>query len=150
MRYILQAVLTFLLNGVWQIAAVALFALLGNYLLRSVTRYRHIVWVAALALSLLLPLISSVAFQTFETSPVVANRDQISEPLAIAPALPDMARPVAKSVTSGFHVSGRLAIVLLAIYLLAICYRSAKLFSAALQTRTVKQGSSELKPERNL
>src|SRR6266550_3608692 len=134
MRNIMQAVLTFLLNGVWQIAAVALFAVLGNYLLRSVTRYRHVVWVAALALSLLLPLISSVAFQTFETSPVVANRDQI-RPLAIAPALPELTRPVAKSVTSGFHVSGRLAIALLAIYLLAICYRGAKLFTAALKTR---------------
>ena len=99
MRNIIQAVLTFLLNGVWQIAAVALFAVLGNYLLRSVTRYRHVVWVAALALSLLLPLISSVAFQTFETSPVVANRDQISEPLAIAPALPETCGPWAKIPT---------------------------------------------------
>jgi len=150
MRNIMQAVLTFLLNGVWQIAAVALFAVLGNYLLRSVTRYRHIVWVASLALSLLLPLISSAAFQTFETSPVVNNRDQISEPLAIAPALPELTRPVAKTATSGFHVSGRVAIALLAIYLLVICYRSAKLFSAALKTRTVKQGASELTPEGNL
>jgi len=150
MRNIMQAVLTFLLNGVWQIAAVALFAVLGNYLLRSVTRYRHIVWVAALMLSLLLPLISTVAFQTFETSPVVTNRDQISEPFAIAPALPELSRTVAKPVTSGFHVSGRLAIALLAIYLLVICYRSAKLFNAALKTRTVKQGAWELTPEGNL
>jgi thiamine-phosphate pyrophosphorylase len=44
-------------------------------------------------LSLLLPLISSVAFQTFETSSVVTN--QIREPLAIAPALPELARLVA-------------------------------------------------------
>lgn len=150
MRNIMQAVLTFLLNGVWQIAAIALFAVLGNYLLSSVTRYRHIVWVAALMLSLLLPLISTVAFQTFETSPVVTNRDQIREPLAIAPALPELTRPVAKPLTSGFHVSGRLAIALLAIYLLVICYRSAKLFNAALKTRTVKQGASELTPEGNL
>src|SRR5256714_2488544 len=150
MRNIMQAVLTFLLNSVWQIAAVALFAVLGNYLLRSVTRYRHIVWVASLALSLLLPLISSVAFQTFETSPVVNNRDQISEPLAIAPALPELTRPVAKTATSGFHVSGRLAIVLLTVYLLLICYRSAKLFSAVLKTRAVKRGASELTPEGKL
>ena len=150
MRNIMQAVLTFLLNGVWQIAAVTLFAVLGNYLLRSVTRYRHLVWVAALALSLLLPLISTVAFQTFEPSPVVTNRDQIREPLAIAPASPELTRPVAKSLTSGFHVSGRLAIALLVIYLLVICYRSAKLFSAALKTRKVMQGASELTPEGNL
>jgi len=31
MRNILQAVLTFLLNGVWQIAAVALFAVLETF-----------------------------------------------------------------------------------------------------------------------
>jgi beta-lactamase regulating signal transducer with metallopeptidase domain len=150
MRNIMQAVLSFLLNSVWQIAAVALFAVLGNYLLRSVTRYRHLVWVASLALSLLLPLISSVAFQTFETSAVVTNRDQIREPLAIAPALPELTRVVAKPVTSGFHVSGRLAIALLAIYLLVICYRSVKLFSAALKTRRVKQGATELTPEGSL
>src|SRR5438045_7102471 len=123
MRNIIQAVLTFLLNGVWQIAAIALFAALGNYLLRSVTRYRHLVWVASLALSLLLPLISSAAFQTFETSPVVNNRDQVSEPLAIAPALPELTRPVAKTATCGFHVSGRLAIDLLALSLLVLCSR---------------------------
>lgn len=150
MRNIMQAVLSFLLNSVWQVAAVTLFAVIGNYLLRSVTRYRHIVWVASLALSLLLPLISSVAFQAFETSPVVSNRDQISEPLAIGPALPELTRTVAKPVTSGFHVSGKLAVVLLAIYLLVICYRSARLFSAALKTRTVKQGASELTPEGDL
>jgi TonB family protein len=150
MRNIMQAVLTFLLNSVWQIAAVALFAVLGNYLLRSVTRYRHLVWVASLALSLLLPLISSVAFQTFETSPVVTNRDQIREPLAIAPALPELTRVVGKPVTSGFHVSGRLAIALLAIYLLVICYRSVKLFSAALKTRRVKQSATELTPAGSL
>jgi len=150
MRNIFQAVLTFLLNGVWQIAAIALFAVLGNYLLRSVTRYRHIVWVAALALSLLLPLISSVAFQTFETAPVVTNHDQIRQPLAIAPTLPESTRLVPESVSSGFHVSGRLAIVLLAVYLLFICFRSAKLFSAALKTRAVKRGASELTPEGNL
>lgn len=150
MRNIMQAVLTFLLNSVWQVAAVALFAVLGNYVLRSVTRYRHIVWVASLALALLLPLISSMAFQTLETSPVVTNRDQISEPLAITPALPELTRTVAKPLTSGFHVSGRLALVLLTIYLLVICYRSAKLFSAALKTRTVKQGASELTPEGSL
>ena len=151
MRNIIQAVLTFLLNGVWQIAAVALFSVLGNYLLASVTRYRHVVWVAALALSLLLPLISSAAFQTFETSPAVSHADQINQPLAIAPAaLPELTRPAADSVSSGFHVSGRLAIVLLTAYLLLICYRSAKLINAALKTRRVKMGASELTPEGNL
>src|SRR5213082_1516934 len=99
MRNIMQAVLTFLLNGVWQIAAVALFAVLGNYLLRSVTRYRHLVWVAALALSLLLPLISSAVFRTFDRSPALSNRDYVNT-LTIAPvALPETTQSVAKSVT---------------------------------------------------
>src|SRR5258706_11773971 len=107
MRNIMQAVLTFLLNGVWQIAAVALFSVLGSYLLGSVTRYRHLVWVAALALSLLLPLISSVAFRPFEAPPAVSGRDQINQPLAITPAaLPELTRPVSESADFGFHVGG--------------------------------------------
>src|SRR5437868_4619704 len=151
MRNIIQAVLTFLLNGLWQISAVALFSLLGNYLLGSVTRYRHIVWVAALALSLLLPMISSAALQTFETSPAINNHDQINQPFAIAPAaLPDLTRPVAESAGFSFHVGGRLAIILLTVYLLLICYRSAKLIRAILKTRMVKRGASELTPEGDL
>src|SRR5437764_13830526 len=123
MRNIMQAVLSFLLNGGWQIAAVALVSVLGSDLLGSVTRYRHVVWVAALALSLMLPLISAAALQTFETSTALSN---LNQPLAIAPAaLPELTRPVSESAGSGFHVSGRLAIVLLTVYLLLICYRSA-------------------------
>src|SRR5216684_2643035 len=150
MRNIMQAVLTFLLNGVWQIAAVALFSVLGSYLLGSVTRYRHLVWVTALALSLLLPLISSVAFRAFEAPPAVGGRDQINQALIPTAALPELTRPISESAGSGFHVGGRLAIVLLTVYLLLICYRSAKLFSAALKTRAVKRGASELTPEDNL
>ena len=151
MRNIMQAVLTFLLNGVWQIAAIALFSVLGNYLLASVTRYRHLIWVAGLALSLVLPLISSAAFQTFETSPAISQRDQINQAFTIAPAaLPELTPPVAKSAGSGFHIGGRLATVLLAVYLLLVCYRSTKLIKAALKTRRVKLGAAEITPAGNL
>ncbi|MFN2576933.1 MAG: TonB family protein [Pyrinomonadaceae bacterium] len=151
MRNIMQAVFSFLLNGVWQITAIALFAALGNYLLGSATRYRHLLWVAALGLSLLLPLISSAAFQTFETSPAVSVREQSNGPFMIAPTPRlELTPPVAVSVSPGFHVGERLAIFLLTVYLLVVCYRSAKLIKAALKTRAVQLGASELKPEGSL
>src|ERR1051325_431828 len=101
MRNIIQAVLTFLLNGVWQIAAVALFSLLANHLLRSVTRFRHLVWVTALALALALPLLSSGVLRMFATSPAVSFRNAINEPVASVPFEPQDSR--ALQASSGFH-----------------------------------------------
>src|SRR5687768_728564 len=61
MRTPTQLLLTFLLNAAWQIAAVTAFAAVGAWLLRGTSaRCRHTLWVAALILSLGLPLMSAV------------------------------------------------------------------------------------------
>ena len=61
MRTISELLLTFLLNAFWQIALIAAAAALGDWLLRrTVVRYRHFLWVAALGLSLVLPLVTAV------------------------------------------------------------------------------------------
>src|SRR5215475_1387701 len=55
-----QSLLTFLMNGAWQAALIASAAALCDWLLRSApARRRHKVWVAALALSLGLPVVTS-------------------------------------------------------------------------------------------
>src|ERR1041385_6998878 len=60
MRTISQLLLTFLLNSVWQIALIASLASISAWLLRdSTARYRHWLWVAALLLSVGVPLTTS-------------------------------------------------------------------------------------------
>src|SRR5262245_9161438 len=58
-----QVLLTFLLNACWQIALVTALASISSWLLRnSAARYRHWVWVAALFLSVGVPLTTSSQF----------------------------------------------------------------------------------------
>src|SRR5262245_52523664 len=60
MRAIGQLLLTFLLNACWQILFITLTAALCAWLLRgTAARYRHLLWVIALASSLGLPLLTS-------------------------------------------------------------------------------------------
>ena len=61
MRIAAEYFLSFLLNASWQVALVAVVASLADLLLRrTMARYRHWVWVAALMLSLALPLLTSM------------------------------------------------------------------------------------------
>ena len=69
MKTIVQLGLNFLLNAIWQVAAIALAAVVGNYLLRSVTRFRHALWVTALIMSLALPLLSVIVSFKGEAAP---------------------------------------------------------------------------------
>src|SRR5882762_6420943 len=57
MTRISELVLNFLLNATWQIPAIMFVASVGARLLkRGPARYRHALWVAALLLSVVLPL----------------------------------------------------------------------------------------------
>ena len=59
METISHSVLTFLLNSLWQIALVTAVAMLICWFLRNgPAAHRHMVWVAALVVSLVLPLAS--------------------------------------------------------------------------------------------
>src|SRR5437763_11798091 len=59
METISRFLLTFLLNSLWQIPLTAAVASLTGWLMRhSPASHRHIVWVAALATALLLPVAS--------------------------------------------------------------------------------------------
>jgi beta-lactamase regulating signal transducer with metallopeptidase domain len=78
MRTLDGLVLTFLVNALWQISLVAGAAVLGDRLLqRGPARYRHALWLAALALCLLLPVASLLprgdGAKTTEEAPAAAN-----------------------------------------------------------------------------
>ena len=61
MKIAAEYFLSFLLNASWQVALVAVVASFADLLLRrTMARYRHRVWVAALVLSLALPLLTSL------------------------------------------------------------------------------------------
>src|SRR6266850_5059598 len=81
MRSLAQLLLTVLLNASWQIAVVTLFAACGSWLLRGTAAWcRHSVWVAALLISLCLPIISGV--NALELSPIAKQELAQSEPEA--------------------------------------------------------------------
>jgi hypothetical protein len=56
-----QILVTFLVNAAWQIPVITAVAAVGSKLMRRAPAgYRHLVWVAALGLSLGIPLLSTL------------------------------------------------------------------------------------------
>src|SRR5690606_16930107 len=112
----------FLLNAVWQIAAVAAVTALVNRLIRNGPAvYRHAVWVAALAAAILLPIATA-------RKPVPAASLQVNLP---APSLPDAAAPAASAevplraadaVPEPIRFSPTAALATVELYLLSVLY----------------------------
>jgi TonB family protein len=161
MKLVSQLLLTFLLNASWQIALVAAFALLGDWLLRgTAARYRHWLWVGALLLSLALPALScarlvktlviakrpqaqasaaSIGF-TSTYSPELDSTDTSATRNSMRPP------PEGGSVTlpgAPIRVNRRVAEVLMLIYALLLLYRAGQLFRAWRQTRTIIRSAYE-------
>ena len=65
MRLLTQAVLTFLLNAIWQAALVVAFAVFADWLLRGIAaQYRHALWIVTLLVCLALPILSTSMART--------------------------------------------------------------------------------------
>ena len=77
-----EFILNFVLNSCWQVAAIALFAWLASRPLRNgPARYRHALWVFALVMSLLVPLLTATRYV-----PSWISRTQVTTvPSAVAP-----------------------------------------------------------------
>lgn len=167
MRTVAQLLVTFLLNAAWQIAFVSAFAAVGAWLLRGAAAWcRHSVWVAALVLSLGLPLatcLTGVASVSRQPAPFGIKSNSVSitstqlepletrEPLTPTPPVAhsqpavDHAQPALSLLPWGLslppiRISGNLGAVLVGAYLLFLLYRGAKLFQAWLRTRTIVRG----------
>src|ERR1700730_8371883 len=79
MRSLAQLLLTVLLNACWQITVVTVFAACCGWLLHGTAAWcRHSVWVAALVISLCLPIISGL--NALELPPVPKQQVTYSEP----------------------------------------------------------------------
>ena len=148
MRTINQLLLTFLLNSVWQIALIASLAALSAWLLRnSAARYRHWIWVAALLLSLGVPLTTSYGFLT----PVFSQAEAVQSASNLQPSIPPIAignRRVFEfttqtSTSDAFLLSTPLAIGVTLAYSLVLLYGAVRLFRALYLTRKIRLNAVE-------
>src|SRR5690242_16453465 len=85
-----EFILNFVLNSCWQIAAIFVVAAVASRLLKNgPARYRHVLWVLALAMSLVVPLLTTTHYV-----PEWISRAQITTvPSAVAPGRADNVDP---------------------------------------------------------
>jgi TonB family protein len=142
MKTISELLLTFLLNAFWQIALIAAVAAFGDWLLRrTLVRYRHFLWVAALGLSLVLPLVTSVLSGN-SSAPAAVPLQQIAfAPIAITDVPKLGERALVNDAKGFFQINGRVAAGLLALYLMFLGYRGVKLFRAWSRTQTARRSA---------
>jgi TonB family protein len=142
-----EFLLTFLLNAFWQIALIAAAAAFGDWLLRrTVVRYRHFLWVAALGLSLVLPLVTSVRAGRSNAPAALPPPQIASEPIAITDITSISSQASAAGSKSTFQINQNVAIGLLALYLLFVGYRGVNLFRAWARTQAARRGAIPIEP----
>ena len=148
MRTISQLLLTFLLNAGWQIPLIAALATLCAWLLRrSAVHYRHVVWVAALLLSFLLPVITSSRILVDQPPlAAVAQHAEVGEQdkfktRNLTPPAQAAAPTQSSTLTSAIQLNSTLAACLIFIYFSFLLYRGYKLTRAWQTTRDIKRSA---------
>lgn len=158
MRSLAQLLLTVLLNASWQITVVTLFAACCSWLLRETAAWcRHSVWVAALVISLCLPIISGL--NALELSPIPKpkvtriepeediirrlNPEEIGlvEPTITAVQMPIVEPARESNWSSPISLNRNLAAVLVAVYAFFLLYRSFKLWRAWSRTKAIMRSA---------
>ena len=143
-----QLLLTFLLNAVWQIALIAALASFGVWLLRkSMMRYQHWLWVAALCLSLVIPAVT--AFRALPTTTTTFERN-LGNPVPISEISIAFERTPVASASSAFQFSRTLALVLFLTYGAFLLFRVYKLAQAWHTTRKIRNSAVEVDADENV
>lgn len=154
MRSVVQVLLTILLNAFWQIAVVTLFAVCCSWLLRGTAGWcRHSVWVAALVISLCLPIITALNTRDhstvplgevarsepdkFFTRPVNLEEIKLTEVATATTEIPEVEPARQNSWSSPISVNGDLAALLVALYAVFVLYRGVKLLRAWRRTTAI-------------
>ena len=150
MKTINEFLLTFLLNAFWQVALIAAAAAFGDWLLRrTLVRYRHFLWVAALGLSLVLPLVTSVRSGRGSAAAALPPPQILLEPIAITDITSISSQTSAAVAKSTFQINQSVAIGLVALYLMFLGYRGVQLFRAWARTQAARRGASPIEsPDR--
>jgi beta-lactamase regulating signal transducer with metallopeptidase domain/uncharacterized membrane protein YkoI len=152
MPTISRLLLTFLLNACWQAALITAVAALCAWLLRVTTaRCQHLLWVAALAFSVGLPVLtcSQLLVGAFFSEPPRTTVRSGGGAFAPAPQLiPDTrasaptAPPTALKEAAPFILINRnVAAVVVVFYMLFLCYRIGRLFKAWRMARSLKRSA---------
>ena len=140
MRIAAEYFLSFLLNASWQVALVAVVASLADLLLRrTMARYRHRVWVAALVLSLALPLLTSLRplLKTPGLTPAAPPLEAVA-PVVVAD-VPELNTPAAAAtVRPRLEIGVGVAAGLLTIFLIFLSYRALRFGRAWARTQAAK------------
>src|ERR1044072_1754889 len=136
MRTVSQLLLTFLLNAVWQVALIGALASFGAWLLRQSARYQHWLWVAALCLSLVVP-VTAVRALPGPTSSQVSYGRELENPVFVSD-VPDRVNPASLS-NSAVHLNASLALVLLSSFAAFVLYRSLWLAQSYFTTRKLRR-----------
>ena len=80
-------VLNYVVNATWQIAAIALVASLGSLLLRNgPARYRHLLWLTALALCVVVPVVTTAPLASVNSLATATNTPALSTPTPLSAA----------------------------------------------------------------
>src|SRR5215813_5417815 len=150
MRTISQLLLTFLSNAAWQLALIAGVASICAWMLREQSsRQRYRLWVAALILSVGLPLLSDLHLLKGEAATAVPALTGVSAtalPLTTSDSIETgKAATVPQSgAVSTRQVSLRVAAGLLLLYVALLGYRSLKLARAWRRTQIIRKSSHAL------
>jgi len=146
MERISQALLTCLLNACWQIALITAVAAFCTWLLReTAARYRHLLWVAALALCFCLPVLTSYQVSRGASINVQPEpQTAVQQTIVSSTEIPLDLRTSPEETGSLVPVSRNLATGLFAIYLLFLGYRTVSLFKAWRLTRAIARSVSRI------
>jgi len=130
-----EFILNFVLNSCWQIAVIVSVAALASRLLKNApARYRHALWVVALAASLVVPLLTATRFVPKWVSSFQVAIPQTSQEKTTAPVASRSDNEVTLAVdrTGSQHrktvtTTPRIALLLALAYALFICGRAIRL-----------------------
>jgi TonB family protein len=157
-----QLLLTVLLNASWQIALVAGFAAVCDWLLTGMAaRYRHALWVAALLLATTLPALSSAGSiktllssksrpepAAIATAPVFVTRmsspdlDSLEPPAPAGPVSPAAVATVRRNfLATPIHLNRSLALLMVGLYALFFLFRMGQLIRAWQRTKRIVSGA---------
>jgi TonB family protein len=156
MKTVIQILLTFVLNALWQGTLIVGFAALGDWLLRGAApRYRHYLWVVSLLACLTVPALSCLPLATSSRAasisgplgpiPVVTSR-------IITPGIEDFSSPVRReepqvrprfSLSRSVSVPVRIAFALIGLYVLIVLWRLVALLRAWRRTNQIVAGVFE-------
>jgi bla regulator protein blaR1 len=149
MRTSSQLLLTFLLNACWQIALIVAFASFGSWLLRhSAARYQHWLWVAALCLSLLVPVTTAVRSAPSGAPVAIQSGYEIQNPVLAENTLP-FSSPSTVSTWS-FQLNEGLTLTLFLAYGVCLLYGSLRLAQAWRTTRNIRNAAVDVERDETI